>query len=89
MHYHLKRHKKTCKEYHVQEKTKDLEKENKILKDKLKQIKIFEMGYNDYETIIEDIQKENQQLKQELEECKVKIGKRGYNYIVHTRVTVY
>lgn len=87
MHNHLKRHQKSCKDYHVQEKTKDLKKENKILKDNLKamQRKIFEMSYNDYETINEDLQKENQQLKQELEECKAKIGKQGYNYIVHTR----
>lgn len=89
----LSRHKKTCKEYYAQEKTKDLEKENKILKDKLKQRNFFEL--EDYETLKrlvdceiqtnEDLQKENQQLKQELEECKAKIGKQGYNYIVHTR----
>ena len=87
----LSRHKKTCKEYYSQEKTKDLEEENKILKDNLNEMqeKIVEMGY---EKINEHLQKENQRLKQELEECKAQLeeckaqfGKQGYNYIVHTR----
>lgn len=87
----LSRHKKTCKEYYSQEKahekTKDLEEENKMLKDNLieMQEKIVEMGYEKINEHLQKIQKENQRLKQELEECKSQLRKQGYNYIVHTR----